>query len=178
MQEMAKIQAQVARKLAGAYGHLWAADCKATKDLTSIESIQAAVVAQLDNESFPRIGGIVAPVLDDKGRVRHSTTSGRLEWMIERDGSVTFEIWRPAPFRRVLAAEVWTAPALGRRVTEVTKEVPGDWAARHAWGLLTAVGVLVDDNELARMARLLEGRLGENLITVDNGLTLRELARP
>jgi hypothetical protein len=46
--------------------------------------------------------GITKPVLDQRGEVIHTTSTGRLRWQVSRDGTVRLEVTRPHPDRAVL----------------------------------------------------------------------------
>lgn len=50
--------------------------------------------------------GIVAPCLDFEGDVFHTTGSGRLEWLIDREGGVSLSVNRPGPTQHCITFDV------------------------------------------------------------------------
>ena len=83
------------RRIAAAYGHLWAQLCPATIDQPiSVEEIRRMTCAAVDAEEFPRVGGIYAPTLSGAG-IHHETMTGRLRWTVDADGDAWFGLYRP-----------------------------------------------------------------------------------
>lgn len=97
--EIALPQFTAALKLAATHGHYWAEtalQCELLKNYArenngiSIDLIQK--IGLLFN--YTMYGGIMAPALEH-GNIVHRTGSGRLQWSIAADGSVTAQVLRP-----------------------------------------------------------------------------------
>jgi len=80
-------QWKFARALAAAHGHEWAAH--------HTDGMTLADVARIASENCGPVGGICAPTIDGDGDIVHRTGTGRLGWMVFRDGDVTLTIYRP-----------------------------------------------------------------------------------
>ena len=80
-------QWKFARALAAAHGHEWASHYA--------DGMTLADVARIASENCGPVGGICAPTIDGDGDIVHRTGTGRLGWMVFRDGDVTLTIYRP-----------------------------------------------------------------------------------
>lgn len=104
-------QLRIALALAEYYGHEWpdafgGGDREWADDWEplTIEELDgqlahaaaAAIHAKVVEQANPDgIGGITHPQWDTDGDIHHTTTSGRLSWMIDVRGRVTLNVWRP-----------------------------------------------------------------------------------
>lgn len=140
-------QPQLARAHAPAraYLHEWA---NLNLNYWKRESLDVArierAVERVGRNSMP---GIRAPWLDDGGYVVHTTGTGRLTWIIERDGRTTFFVSRPDG--DVLEAVV-PAPNRGVRYEQfvgnepIAVKVLGEFGSRHLDALLDALSVVAE----------------------------------
>lgn len=163
---LTSIQALHARRLAAAHYHSWGV-CPATEGLTDRDAIRAATL-EAHGDDLP---GIDAPCVDGDDVV-HTTTSGRLWWRVARDGSVSFEVRRPAgvvlraTVREVVVSVTRVADPVTGALTDAhvvdsawraESRVEGDYLARHVDALLFAVDALgvLGERERVRFALLL-----------------------
>jgi len=144
------IQFARALALAAAYGHEWAQVVHAGSDLRDPDDIRAAVLAAHPDRSLP---GIEAPAIEGT-LVRHRTGSGsgRLEWAVEPDGTVTLTVHRPPGIAdgSVLMAGVGPEGSVGAWATGA-----GPWAVRHVDALRDALYCVAAPAEVDRALALL-----------------------
>ncbi len=91
-QTLTRSQAVATWRLARAYGHLWAG-----VDLPEERYEGDIRVGDLQDRCPPSaLGGITGPdVAPETGEVAHGTASGRLRWVVSREGVCTLTIHRP-----------------------------------------------------------------------------------
>jgi len=146
-----------AYQLASYYGHLWAT--------TAYKMVQEAFGDEFEGEEdvlfyitdpgldleelrqrsaqadeMSPVKGIWSPMFDDNDNIVHVTTSGRLAWTIEPDGTTYFEIYRPNVSDYVLAASC--NPAATH--VDIDRSLVGHTYLRHFRALaeaLEAIGV-------------------------------------
>jgi len=110
-----------AYQLASYYGHLWATTAyKMVKEALGdgfedehdiydyiaepgLELEELRKRSEIADEMSP-VKGIWEPMLDESGNIVHTTTTGRLEWVIEPDGSVHFSLYRPNDVQPAIVA--------------------------------------------------------------------------
>lgn len=153
-------QAAVAYKLAAHFDHHWAW----LEEDEVIGKTAAEIEAASVERNEPGIGCTnAAPVFDEDGDITHRTTTGRLHWLIRRDGGVTFKIFRPDPNEDT--SDIWREPSDGVQVLQVTLPaapfaavapdatraddwcwVEGDYYARHIEAAMEAVEAIKEVN--------------------------------
>ncbi len=100
MNNMSGLQLQRTIALASFYGHEWAVVVQQhygenLPEALSLEEIEQLV--ETERAAHPLdLPGIGCPEVDNNGVVHHITGTGRTEYVVSPDGSVTIEVSRPA----------------------------------------------------------------------------------
>jgi hypothetical protein len=102
-------------------------------------------------EEYPMLpDGILAPSLDKSGNIVHKTGSGRLTWVIARNGDVELFIDRPGGVN-CLKADVFTklsGPLKGKILAHAYRT--GEFMARHVAALEEALIQLCEADEVKK----------------------------
>ncbi len=140
-------QLMTAKALASRYGHYWADYQAPEGKKVKLRDIYNYAF-QLEGDSDLPVG-ILGPEVDEKGRIVHTTGSGRLSWIVNPNGETKLIVSRPGNIT-CLEADIFLqtkGPWRGRNLATV--QAKAEYFARHVDSLEYAMTALMLPEDVA-----------------------------